>query len=75
MWIPSEDAKWSLYDLAADAGETHDLAGEMPAKLGEMVRLWRDYEAETGIVRLDPDQAFALRGYGFYRGVQKSSTV
>ncbi|BGP55795.1 hypothetical protein JCM8202_005639 [Rhodotorula sphaerocarpa] len=70
VWIPSEDPKWSLYNLASDVGETEDLAEAEPARLLEMVRLWRDYEAETGIVRLDPDQAFALRGYGFYRGTK-----
>jgi mRNA-degrading endonuclease toxin of MazEF toxin-antitoxin module len=26
VWIPSDDAKWSLYNLATDAGETKDLA-------------------------------------------------
>lgn len=75
VWIPNDDAKWSLYNLATDAGETKDLADEEPDKLVEMVRLWRDYEAETGIVRLDPDQAFALRGYGFYRGSTKKAAA
>ncbi|TKA51631.1 hypothetical protein B0A53_05508 [Rhodotorula sp. CCFEE 5036] len=75
VWIPSDDAKWSLYNLATDAGETKDLADEEPDRLVEMVRLWRDYEAETGIVRLDPDQAFALRGYGFYRGTTKTAAA
>ncbi|BGO89497.1 hypothetical protein NBRC10512_003957 [Rhodotorula toruloides] len=70
VWIPGKDAKWSLYNLASDAGETRDLADDEPERLTEMVRLWRDYEAETGVVRLDPDQAFALRGYGFYRGTE-----
>ncbi|BGP05956.1 hypothetical protein JCM10049v2_001775 [Rhodotorula toruloides] len=71
VWIPGNDAKWSLYNLSSDAGETRDLANDEPERLTEMVRLWRDYEAETGVVRLDPDQAFALRGYGFYRGTEQ----
>ncbi|BGO97608.1 hypothetical protein NBRC10513v2_001602 [Rhodotorula toruloides] len=71
VWIPGKDAKWSLYNLASDVGETRDLANDEPERLTEMVRLWRDYEAETGVVRLDPDQAFALRGYGFYRGTEQ----
>lgn len=70
VWIPGKDAKWSLYNLASDAGETRDLADDEPDRLTEMVRLWRDYEAETGVVRLDPDQAFALKGYGFAKGLE-----
>jgi arylsulfatase A-like enzyme len=35
-----KDGPWELYDLGVDRGETHDLAGEQPEKLRELVAIW-----------------------------------
>jgi arylsulfatase B len=38
--------RWQLYDLAKDPGESHDLAGEKPALVEELVREWERLDAE-----------------------------
>jgi arylsulfatase len=40
-------ADWELYDLAADRGESHNLAGQRPDKLRELAALWEQYAATT----------------------------
>jgi len=37
-----EGASWELYNLAADRGETINLAISKPEKLDELVRLWEE---------------------------------
>lgn len=37
---------WQLYDLGKDPGESHDLARENPAVVGELVREWETLDAE-----------------------------
>jgi len=44
------DSRWQLYDLDSDAGEITDLAGELPEKLAELLSLWENYVAETGVI-------------------------
>ncbi len=39
-------ADWELYDLAADIGETHDLATKEPARLAELVSTWEQLNSE-----------------------------
>jgi arylsulfatase len=38
------DAPWSLYDLAADRSESHDLAARHPDRLAELSALWARYD-------------------------------
>ena len=44
------DDGWQLYDLAKDPGETVDLADGQPEKVKEMLHVWEQYRAETGVV-------------------------
>jgi arylsulfatase A-like enzyme len=41
-----EGGEWELYNLAADRGETHNLAEENPEKLQELVSLWETQRNE-----------------------------
>jgi arylsulfatase len=52
VYVPGDDgtSRWQLYDLSRDQGETDDLAGREPAKLAELLELWRCYVEETGVV-------------------------
>ena len=43
-WGKPED-RWALYDLSKDRCEMHDLAGEMPEKLQELIAKWEACEA------------------------------
>ena len=47
---PAGPGAWQLYDLAADPGETNDLARTHPARLDTLLAAWRRYAAETGVV-------------------------
>jgi arylsulfatase len=47
---PAGPGTWQLYDLAADPGETNDLAHTNPALLATLLAAWQKYVAETGIV-------------------------
>ncbi|MEI6486657.1 MAG: arylsulfatase [Sphingomonadales bacterium] len=38
---PYGDGHWHLFDIAADPGETHDLAGSDPARLAAMRAAWQ----------------------------------
>jgi arylsulfatase len=59
------DDVWELYDTNTDWSQAHDLAPEMPDKLGELQRLWleeaRKYNVlpldDRRIERFDPDLA------------------
>lgn len=44
------DGRWHLFNLAADPGETRDLAATNPAKLAELARLWDAYAKANNIV-------------------------
>jgi arylsulfatase len=51
VWDPSEsDARWHLFNIAADPGEQTDLADRNPAKLAELVGLWDSYRSVNGVV-------------------------
>lgn len=45
-----EDGGWQLYDLSKDPGETNDLADSIPEKVKELLEVWEQYRAETGVV-------------------------
>jgi arylsulfatase A-like enzyme len=44
---------WSLYDLASDPTELHDLADTRPDKLVELLAAWRQYVAANGVIEVD----------------------
>ena len=52
---PGEVA-WQLFDLAADPGETQDLAGKRSKELALMKAAWRRYAATHGVVLLPEDR-------------------
>jgi arylsulfatase len=47
---PYGPGKWSLYNLADDPGETHDLAQEDPERLKQLQAAWDRYSDEVGVV-------------------------
>lgn len=47
--------KWELFDLAADPGETNDLADTQPEKLKELLVEWEKYVEEVGLVGQAPE--------------------
>ena len=40
MGAKGSDSAWQLFDLAADVGETSDLAGQDPTKLQQLIQEW-----------------------------------
>lgn len=48
------DAKWHLFNIARDPGETHDLSAEEPARKEAMIKAWDDYARDVGVVLPDP---------------------
>lgn len=47
---PTGPTRWELFDVAADPGETRDLAGEHPEILAELRLQWLEYAYDTGVV-------------------------
>jgi len=45
-----DDDGWELFDISKDPGEIEDLADAQPGKVKEMLKLWDQYVAETGVV-------------------------
>jgi arylsulfatase B len=43
---PSGEARWELYDLNADVGETRDLAATDPQRLEALTAMWQKLDAE-----------------------------
>ena len=41
---------WELYDMSKDRTEMKNLAQTMPDKLREMVKVWNDWAAKTGVI-------------------------
>jgi len=50
---PIDDESWSLYHLDEDFAEVHDLGGEQPERLEELVALWWSEAARFGVLPLD----------------------
>lgn len=48
--VPLTQTRWQLFDLAADPGETRDLATAKPMRLKAMSRKWEAYAAANGVV-------------------------
>lgn len=53
-WVhpPKGPGRWQLYDLSKDPGETVDLALELPEKIQQLVKLWKQSAEEVGVVGL-----------------------
>ena len=49
-WKPFGTGDWQLFNLADDAGERKDLAGERPDKLKAMLALWDRYVRTNNVI-------------------------
>lgn len=47
---PAQPARWELYDLRRDPGETTDLAERDPRRLRRLVHAWERYAERVGVV-------------------------
>jgi arylsulfatase len=47
---PFDEAKFELYDVIADPGETSDLRSSMPEKYEELLETWREERLRLGII-------------------------
>jgi hypothetical protein len=45
-----EDGDWQLYDLSQDQGEIEDVSESHPEVKKELLEMWEQYRAETGVV-------------------------
>lgn len=54
VWIPPPQGRgaWELFDVDEDPGEVRDRAVDEAARLGELVRSWEVYFAETGMMAM-----------------------
>lgn len=50
---PHGSGDWQLFDLAADPGETVDLAGERPEIRDQLIGLWEEYAATNNVILPD----------------------
>lgn len=64
LWVfePYGTARWELYNLAEDIGETTDLADTYPDKLRELIGEWQAYEAANNVITPEVDRAYAHPG-------------
>ncbi|MEZ6022274.1 MAG: hypothetical protein R3C16_02405 [Hyphomonadaceae bacterium] len=51
---PLGDGAWRLYDIAADPGETNDLAAAQPDLLATMIAGYEAYAERVGVLPLPP---------------------
>ncbi len=52
-WSDFNDDTWELYNVENDRAELHDLAGEHPDKLRELINLWFSEAGRNGAFPLD----------------------
>jgi arylsulfatase A-like enzyme len=52
-WSHFNDDTWELYNVETDRAELHDLAGEHPEKLRELINLWFSEAGANGAFPLD----------------------
>jgi len=50
---PYGEAKWKLYNLKTDPGETTDLSTDNPELLTKIVDGWKQYADEVGVRNID----------------------
>ncbi len=48
--LQASSGSWELFNLAADPGETNDLATERPELLAELILAWEQFADDTGVV-------------------------
>lgn len=55
LWLcePQGAGQWQLYNLAADPGETVDLAKNQPALARELIALWEAYATRNNVILPD----------------------
>jgi arylsulfatase A-like enzyme len=53
--LPYSDAKWRLYHLASDPGETRDLSAEEPQRFQAMLADYQAYARDVGVLALPDD--------------------
>jgi arylsulfatase A-like enzyme len=59
-WSHFNDDTWELYHVETDRSETHDLAGERPEKLRELINLWFSEAGRNGAFPLDDRSAMEI---------------
>ena len=59
---PFGNAKWELYDLATDPGETTDLSSTDPERLKAMIEAYHAYADEVGVIPPDLDELLRSMG-------------
>ncbi len=59
-WLapPMGGNRWRLYNLDEDPGELHDLSGEHPDRLQEVLAEWDRYIEANGVIVTDEDRGF-----------------
>lgn len=50
MHAPRGEGNWELYNLSEDQGELNDLSSSRPDIMAELIKLWEQYYAETGMI-------------------------
>jgi len=55
LWLcePHGSGQWALYDLAADPGETNDLAADRPDVRDRLAQLWDTYAVANNVILPD----------------------
>jgi arylsulfatase A-like enzyme len=59
-WSNFNDDEWELYHVESDRAELHDLAGEQPEKVRELVNLWFAEAGANGAFPLDDRSAVEI---------------
>ncbi|MGA8716649.1 MAG: arylsulfatase [Solirubrobacteraceae bacterium] len=59
-WSHFNDDTWELYQVETDRAELHDLAGEQPEKLRELINLWFAEAGRNGAFPLDDRSAVEI---------------
>jgi len=59
LWEPYGPERWALYNLAEDPMESDDLAEREPAKLEELMNLWRAYASRNQVILPAADTSYA----------------
>ncbi len=59
-WSHFNDDTWELYNVENDRAELHDLAGEHPDKLRELINLWFSEAGANGAFPLDDRSAVEI---------------
>lgn len=58
------DGAWRLFHIAADPGETRDLAAAEPARVAALAKAWDQYASSVGVVMPEPRQPILDRPGG-----------